>query len=278
MIISSMYNIFLFLLITYLYYQFLYPTLTIEINNNEQMKQSYQKNKLISMCMYLGCIIVTQFFMNASMIKSICKSNISETMKIAFLSTFFPWFLLFGASILIILIFPSIIHIFANIIGYIWISSNSNKLLINMLLDPKIDLKIQNSNELDEKSKIALETTSTTLKQLYGNSSILINEIIPSNFEEYWNILIPLMKSNQSIQENKINLWKLIVQRNKIGEACWLLYSGILVSSIVQMKLSEISCSKDPVIMEQEYKQFLEEEQKKLDQEKNAETQYDITN
>jgi len=43
-------------------------------------------------------------------------------------------------------------------------------------------------------SKEQVEEAADTIVKICGNTSVLINQIVPSNFNEYWRILTPLMK------------------------------------------------------------------------------------
>ena len=105
--------------------------------------------------------------------------------------------------------------------------------------------------------------------------SILINQIVPSNFVEYWNILKPLMKTEyqndtpESLAK-QTQLFELVVTRDNVGEAMWFIYTGLLVTSIVQLKIATRGCVSSPATMEKNYQQFLDQQTKANAQQKQA--------
>ena len=128
-----------------------------------------------------------------------------------------------------------------------------------------------------------MQEAADAIIKICGNTSILINQIVPSNFVQYWDILTPLMKEKYQTpgpgsQEIKDDLFSLVVTRDNIGEAMWYLYTGILLTSIVQLKLTSRGCVNNPKTMEENYQKFLQtQEQHKEAQAKIEETTYTIT-
>ena len=97
--------------------------------------------------------------------------------------------------------------------------------------------------------------------------SILINQITPENFTGYWKILTPLMKpkyqnENNAVETEKLknDLFQLVVTRDNIGESMWYIYAGILVTSLVQLKIATRGCVKNVAQIEKDYQTFLDEE------------------
>jgi len=140
-----------------------------------------------------------------------------------------------------------------------------------------------NNNKIDKNSKAAMQEAADAIIKICGNNSILINQIVPSNFLQYWEILTPLMKEkyqtdSSETQKIKDEFFNLVVTRDKVGEAMWYLYTGILLTSIVQLKITSRGCISNPKTMEQNYQKFLEAEEKnKAQQAKIQETTYTIT-
>jgi hypothetical protein len=132
-------------------------------------------------------------------------------------------------------------------------------------------------------SKRAMQDAADAIIKICGNTSILINQIVPSNFVQYWEILTPLMKDRYQTpgpdsQGIKDELFKLVVTRDNIGEAMWYIYTGILLTSIVQLKLTSRGCASNPKTMEENYKKFLEaENQAKAQQAKVEGTTYTMS-
>jgi hypothetical protein len=140
-----------------------------------------------------------------------------------------------------------------------------------------------NNNKIDKNNKAAMQDAADAIIKICGNTSILINQIVPSNFVQYWDILTPLMKEKYQTpgpesQEIKDDLFNLVVTRDNIGEAMWYIYTGILLTSIVQLKLTSRGCASNPKTMEQNYQKFLQvEEQNKAQRAKVEGTTYTVT-
>jgi hypothetical protein len=49
-------------------------------------------------------------------------------------------------------------------------------------------------------------------------------------------------------------LRKLVYTRDSIGEGMWYIYTGILICSLIQLKLSSVSCNSDQETLEANYK------------------------
>jgi hypothetical protein len=120
-----------------------------------------------------------------------------------------------------------------------------------------------------------------------GNFQNLIqtlNQIVPSNFDSYWKILNPLMKEKYQTDspesaEIKKKFFELVVSRDNVGEALWFIYTGLLLTSIVQLKITSKGCVNNPKVMEQNYQKFLDDEKQAQQQKQQAtSTTYTITN
>jgi hypothetical protein len=93
--------------------------------------------------------------------------------------------------------------------------------------------------------------------------------MVPDNFNDYWNILTPLMKpqyQTESVETAGIRgqLFDLVVTRDNVGEFMWYLYTGLLLISIVQLKITTRGCASNPKTMEANYQKFQESEQQAL--------------
>jgi len=113
------------------------------------------------------------------------------------------------------------------------------------------------------------DQVSDLVLKIYGNMSILINQLTPSNFNYYWdNMLTPLFKNEYRVDKTlaetkKTDLLKLVVQRDNIGEGMWYIYTGILICSLVQFKLSSVGCKSNQEILAANYKKLKEEQKQK---------------
>jgi hypothetical protein len=189
-----------------------------------------------------------------------------------------------GSVILILSIYPGFKTAFSDVIGYFYVSNSANKVLSELLIDKDIQTKIDTDSSLSVERKQQLENSADAIIKIFGNTSILINQIVPSNFDNYWSILKPLMKAKYQIEsqqsdELKTQLFDLVVSRDTVGEAMWFLYTGILLTSVVQMKLTARGCSNNPKTMEKNYQTFLDQENKAQSKQQLATSStYTITN
>ena len=73
-------------------------------------------------------------------------------------------------------------------------------------------------------------------------------------------------------------LFELVVTRDNIGESLWYIYTGILITSIVQLKLTTRGFQSNTATMEKNYSEFLKkEEEAKAKKAETDSTVYTIT-
>jgi hypothetical protein len=280
---SSYLNIVTFLLTTILYYFILKPSLPYSLFSNKQEYEGYLTNNYIYLAVYFVLVMVIQFLANASIITSTCGGSVSENMGYAGLFTFIPWSLIFGVLIVILTLYPGFKSAFADVIGYYYVSSSANKLLTDLLINQDVQSKLESDATITQDKKNAMQSAADTILKICGNASILINQIVPSNFDEYWNTLKPLMKSQYQTDGPessgmKSKLFDLVVSRDNVGEAMWLVYTGILLTSIVQLKITTKGCASSAATMSQNYQKFVSnEKQSQTKQQQATSTIYTIT-
>jgi hypothetical protein len=315
---SSSLNIVIFLLTTVFYYMALKPSLTYDKLKNEY--KEYVSNNYMYLAIYLLLVMVLQFIANASIISNNCGGSISENMGAAGVFTFIPWTLIFGVIILVLTIYPGFKSAFSDVIGYYYVSSSANKLLTDLLINRDIEKILTDSpspkpniipdaasgvanpgpanpgpanpgGEIEMTSivgggdKEKMQEAADLIIKICGNTSILINQIVPSNFDNYWSLLTPLKKdkykndSDPSTKTLRDKLFELVVTRDNIGEIMWYIYTGLLITSIVQLKITTRGCASNPKTMEQNYQKFLDK-QAEVDKQKeqSTSTTYTITN
>lgn len=280
---SSYLNIVTFLLTTLFYYLTIRPNLTYEISVDQTKYKQHISNSYMYLAIYLLLVIIIQFMVNASIISSTCGGSITENMGAAGVFTFLPWTLIFGVLVLVLTIYPGFKSAFSDVVGFFWVSNSANKIITELLLNPDIQKKIDSDTNSTPEQKEAMTSAADAIIKICGNTSVLINQIVPSNFNSYWGILKPLMKEKyQNNMQDAINikkeLFELVVTRDNIGEAMWYIYTGILLTSIVQLKITTRGCVNNPKTMEQNYQKFLDAEEK-AKSEKNlaTSTTYTIT-
>uniref|UniRef100_A0A6C0ESN1 Uncharacterized protein n=1 Tax=viral metagenome TaxID=1070528 RepID=A0A6C0ESN1_9ZZZZ len=263
---NSYLNIVTFLFTTLFYYMAIKPNLTLNSLIDPVQYKKYMSSSYMYLAVYLLLVMVIQFIVNASVITSNCGGNITENMGAAGIYTFIPWILIFGVVILVLTIYPGFKSAFSDVIGYFYVSSSANKVLTTLLIDKDVQKKIDTDTTSTEEQKKSMQEAADAIIKICGNTSILINQIVPSNFMEYWNILTPLMKtqyqtSGPETEKLKSELFELVVTRDNVGEAMWFMYTGLLLTSIVQLKLTTRGCTTNPDTMQKNYQSYLQQQE-----------------
>ena len=277
-------NIITFLLTTLVYYLALKPTLKYDDMINTDNYNNYLNSNKLFLAVYFFAILVIQFIVNAYVITQTCGGNITQNMSASGTFTFIPWSLIFGAVIVVLIVYPGFKSAFSDVVGYYYVAGSANKLLTELLVNKDIQNNIDADGSSTTKQKTDMQQAADMIIKICGNTSILINQMVPSNFVEYWNILRPLMKSQYQTDgpqanEKRNELFELVVTRDNIGEAMWYIYTGILITSIVQLKIATRGCITDPAQMAKNYQNYLTEQKAAKTQEKQAtSTVYTLSN
>ena len=262
---NSYINLITFVIITLLYFFKLKPTLTYDILNDQTKLLNYTKSNYIYLGVYYLCVLLSQIVLNSAVIINLCGGSISKNIGAASLITIFPWTLIFGVVIIVLIVFPGFKSAFSDVVGYFYVSNSAHTLLSNLLLiDESISSEINKATVNDETTQKAMKHAANVIIKLFGNLGILINQIVPSNFIDYWKLLDPLMKpeyrnnNNEQIREDFLNI---VISRDNVGEAMWYIYTGILLLSIVQYNITTRGCINDTATMQKNYKEFVKQEE-----------------
>ena len=257
---GSFLSLTVFLIITIVYYLLLKPPFTIDLVNggNPDSVKDYQKKKMGALLKFLLFIVVGQYSVNSYLLITNCGGDVVKNMIAALFMTFIPWFLIFGALVASLVIFPGFKSAFSNVIGYFIVASKANLILTTLLKNSDLQAKIR---EEDPEKQKALESAAEAILKLCGNTGILINQISPDNFSEYWGLLKPLLKDEFQATDGdsyKGELLKLVVLRDNVGEALWYIYTAVLIVSIVQMNMTTRGCQTDAATMEANRQKYLD--------------------
>ena len=280
---NSYLNIVTFLLTTLFYYLAIKPSLSYDTLIDSIKYKKYTSSTYTYLGIYVLLVMVLQFIINTSLITSNCGGNVTDNIGAAGVLTFFPWALIFGVLIIVLTIYPGFKSAFSDVVGYFYISSSANKVLTELLIDKEVQAKLNSDTVSTEEQKLGMQQAADAIIKICGNNSILINQIVPSNFNSYWDILKPLMKTKyqtDSIETADIRnqLFDLVVTRDNVGESMWFMYTGILITSIIQLKMTTRGCASNPATMEKNYQEFLDKEDTaKQKQDLATSTQYTLT-
>lgn len=278
---NSYLNIVTFLLTTLFYYLALKPALPYSLYKNKEEYKNYISKNYMFLAIYVLLVIMIQFIVNSSIISNTCGGNITENMGASGVLTFLPWILIFGVLVVVLTAYPGFKSAFSDVVGYYYVAGSANKVITELLVNQDIEKKITEDDNMTPDKKVALESAADAIIKICGNTSILINQIVPSNFDEYWGMLKPLMKDKYQADgpetDNiKNQLFELVVSRDNIGEAMWYMYTGLLLTSIVQLKITTRGCTSNPQTMEANYQKFLQQEQQQKQSEANSSTTYTV--
>ena len=251
-----------FIGVTLFYYFALKKKLDVNVLSDINLYSNFIKSGYNQLFIYFLLIVFTQFAINCAVIINKCGGSVGKNIGVAALMTFIPWILIFGAVIAILIVFPGFKSAFSNVIGYFAVSSSANLILNTLLVNMDIKKAINEDVSSDENKKKGLESAAEAILKLCGNTSILINQIVPTNFMEYWSMLTPLMKNEyqNGAPELQQKLLDIVVMRDNVGEALWYIYTAILLTSIVQYNLTSRGCLKDPAAMEASRQQYLDDQ------------------
>jgi len=264
----SLLSLLFFIIITVGYFLALKPKLTLD-QLAPDCYNDYKNSIFPKLALYLLIVCLSQFLLNTAYLTNKCGGEVKNNIGPAALYTFFPWLIIFGIIIAILIIFPGFKSAFSDVIGYFAIAGSAKTLFANIMLDADLNAKI--AGEVDPTRKAEITTAAETLVKMLGNKSILINQITPDNFLSSWDLLKPLMKDTilgQVEIDNKAQLLDLVVLKDNIGEAFWYVYTAILISSVVYYNLASRGCVKSAAQIKAGYDKYQEDQAAKEAEEK----------
>jgi hypothetical protein len=278
---SSFFSLLIFALITLVYYLLLKPKLNASAFDDPTGAEyaAYSSSNNTALLIYFLFVVLTQMGINASVMVTKCGGSLMQNIGSAFLMTLIPWIFIFGGVIICLMMFPGFKSAFSNVIGYFAVSNSANNILSELLVNTDLNQTINAAKDADPTKINSLKSAAEAIIKLCGNMSILINQIVPSNFMEYWAMLVPLMKEQYQAgaPEMKQQLLDAVVVRDNIGEALWYIYAAVLLISITQYNIMTRPCNKDLATLQASQDQYLKTEKKiNDDSEKQKATLYTL--
>ena len=274
---NSILNLFAFILTTILYYLVIKPVLTLERMSNIDAYKEYNKSVYGGLALFFLIILLSQFLLNIAGITTKCGGNVKDNLGPAAIATFLPWIFMFGLVVAALILFPGIKSAFSDVIGYLMISSSANEILGDLLIQTEVQTILAEDKNHTAEEKNALQNAAQVIMNIMTNPSLLINQIVPLNFTQFWTTLQPLMKekykddSTPETDEMKNKLFSLVSTRDNVGEALWFIYTGLIVTSFVQLNINSKGCVTSPAQMEKNYQDFLDQEEQ-AEQDRKAKT------
>lgn len=191
----------------------------------------YIDSKAVTLIYFL-LIFITQFSLNISLTDEICGF---KQPGLAFTTTIFPWTIIFGSLSVLFMMFPGWKSPFSNTFGYLAARVAGIKDAFNAIMPSKISNK--------------------ALQAIYEDNSLMINEITPANFDDFWSKMqqSPGMLSEKVSIESKDRLFKLVRMKDIVAEFVWYLLAGVLISSITFSYISNSKCKRSAEYMKQQH-------------------------
>lgn len=187
----------------------------------------------LSFCYFL-LIATSQFLLNLQLTAGMCKGVYQYTTAVYV--TLIPWVLIFGILSLLLTVFPGWLSPFSNTLGY---------LMTTMLDIKKLIRDVFKEPGTDDNSK-----AKETLQYIYGNQSLLINEITISNFEIFKDTMKELIRPDAMLNSNpedkitKIDKLKdMVYLKELVAQYVWYILSGSLVIAIATNSIITSGCN-----------------------------------
>ena len=182
---------------------------------------------MLSVCYYL-MVLCGQYLINLSTTASLC-NGVYQYMNAAYI-TLVPWVLIFGILNLMLNIFPGWLSPFSNTFGYgMTTMLGIKKIIRNVFNEPG------SSNGQSDKA-------TEVLNYIYGNQSLLVNEITMDNFEQFIKSMNSLLKAGEDTNDVKI-LKDLIYLKELVAQYIWFVLTGSLVISVATNSIINAGCS-----------------------------------
>jgi hypothetical protein len=261
----SFQSIIWFIICTFIYFGAIKPKLTLDILDQPNGLTDYYSSTFVWLGAYLLLVVCSQFFLNSGYLISKCGGDIGKNIGAAALFTFIPWVLIFGVMLAVLIMFPGFKSAFSDVIGYYAVSFQANDLLSSIIMPTELREKIgETSNEADKKD---MSKAAEAVLKIWGNNSLLINQMNPENFTQIWDVLKPLMLPEAvNDRTKKEALLQLVVLKDNIGEGLWYLYTAILISSIVYYNLATRGCVKDINTIKAQHDDYIKHQEEQQQQ------------
>lgn len=196
---------------------------------------------------YFLLVFISQFFINLNITKDICQYY---QPAVAFFTTILPWGLVFGSLNVLLLMFPGWKAPFSNTIGYLFAQVGGIRNVMNNILPSKIS----NNKMLED-----------IYENIVEDNSLLINEITPDNFNDFWSKMKAANLLSRNANMYKEKLYNLVKLKDLTSEFVWYFLTGTLISSITYNYISNIQCKRNAKVLKEEHAKWEKEKNQKLE-------------
>ena len=216
---------------------FLFGTLFFIIFNNSNLSnrkidaEARFKNSVTYSAAYALAVIVFNLYINLGITASTCGTTQWST---AVYATLFPWILIFGILMMMLELFPGWLTPFSNTFGYLIASFAGVGGIIDQIFKPMSKEKNPEDNG----------QIQAALSHIYGNKSLLINEITTDSFDAFWTGMSSLMLSSAVNNEDlKDKLFSMVALKESAAKWLWYMLSGVLAMSVSLNYIVSSACT-----------------------------------
>ena len=232
----------------------------------DNYKKSTGSTNIVWLSIYILLLVAGNYFINLSTTNAMCGGT--PQWGTSFIVTIVPYLLIFGVINIILILFPGWLTPFSNTIGYL--AANLGGL--TELFNDKI-LNVQLKDNLEQGSDNDIQV-GKALQHIYGNKSLLINEIPREgdsedqkreSFEKFYSAMERneiFKKQDNDGDENRIKtqLYNLLTLKDIVAEYVWNLLTGLLVTSVSYNYRVNVGCDYSAKQMKNSYKEYINKE------------------
>ena len=151
--------------------------------------------------------------------------------------------------------FPGWLAPFSNTLGYLIANACGLNKLMNTILRPQSEVVSDDKPKAETNAALV----QYNLTQIYGDKSLLINEITTDNFLIFWGRfekadLFNITEIDKQKNDNNVflqnELFNFIVLKNTVAEVVWYILTGLLVTSVGYNYIVNSSCKRSVREME----------------------------
>jgi hypothetical protein len=206
-----------------------------------RFKITERKLSMIVSSLYILVLFVSFYFINLAITKEKCGSVQAGT---ALIVTAIPWLFVFIVMVLLLSIFPGWLSPFSNTFGYLFAKLAGLKSVMNKIVAPKMNVTADNKSAV------------SALSQIYGDQSLLINQITTENFEGFWEKMTSAHLFTDNAGDYKNALYNLVRLKTVTAEALWAFLTGGVAIAISNSFIAGTACKQSAKEMMEKHNQY----------------------
>ena len=189
---------------------------------------------------YVTIVLLSQFYFNTKLLSEMCKGN-TNNLKMSFLVTLIPWIIIGGGVTLGLLVFPGWKQPFSNTFGYLVAKiAGVNSLLYTILKSPT-----SGGAKLKK-----------TLHDIYSNPALFINQITPTNFDDFVRASQFMFVPNATRMPEMKKFRRIIELKDLVSEFVWYTLTGILVTTVSYNTIVNSTCNNSVKEMKKRHDEY----------------------